>query len=299
MLKIVLAGGTGLVGSNLLTKLKQKNYNVVLLTTSPNKANDVDTFYWNPYHAQFPEHVLSDADIVINLSGAAIFDKRFTKKRKKELWDSRTIPNENLLLYFKNRINKVSHFISASATGYYPNVCLLPLNENSTKGTNYVSDLVEAWEKSAQNFTTLGCKVSIVRIGIVFSNKGGFLQKLIQPMRYWLGAVPGDGRQIISWIHVDDLSALIIHMIENKIEGTYNATADEPTSLQIISEQAAKSIHRKLLLPNIPVFILKLLFGKRYELLLTSQHVDNSKIKASGFKFKFISTQQAIDHLYS
>ncbi len=297
MPKILIAGGTGLIGSNLITKLKQKNYNVVLLSTQKNIADNRTVFYWNPIQNECSGDAVKEVDICINLSGAGIFDKPFSKNRKRELIDSRILSTRILLETFQKEKQPLQQFIGGSATGIYPNICSDILNEDSTKGEGFIADLVVDWEAEMHKFSSITNTITIIRTGIVLSNKGGFLKQLAMPIKYFAGAVPGDGKQFISWIHVDDWSNMLIHLLENKISGTFNATASHPNTLGIITKQIAKILHRPLFLPNIPVFALKLLFGERYTLLLTSQNVSNLKIIQSGFQFKYETSEKAIQNL--
>jgi uncharacterized protein (TIGR01777 family) len=296
MLKILVAGGTGLIGSNLITKLKQKNYNVILLSTQKDKADDKAVFYWQPYKNEIPGTAIKDVDICINLCGAGIFDRRFSDQRKKELTDSRVIPTKALYEAFSKSSPGLKHYIAGSASGIYPNICSYKLNEDSTKGVGFIPGLVKEWENAALQFESI-CKTTIIRTGIVFSDKGGFLKQLATPVKLFAGAVPGSGKQVISWIHIDDWSGMAIHIIEKKLSGIFNASASAPETLQTITRQIAKAVHRPLFLPNIPVFALKLMFGKRHELLLTSQDLSNDKIKGTGFHFKYETSEQAIQNL--
>lgn len=298
MLKILVAGGTGLIGSNLITKLKQKNYNVVLLSTQKNKADNQSVFYWQPYKNQLPEEALIGVDICINLCGAGIFDKAFTIDRKKELIDSRIISTNVLFNGFKKQNAQLKHYIGGTATGIYPNICSEKLTENSTKGEGFISDLVANWESTSLQFESIAEHVSLIRTGIVLSNNGGFLKQLATPIKLFVGAVPADGNQVISWIHIDDWSHLLIHLIENKLGGVYNACASNPSSIKNLTKEIAQTLHRPLFLPNIPIFALELLFGtERSKLLLTSQYVSNEKIKMTGFQFEYESSLKAIQNL--
>ncbi|MDI1233620.1 MAG: TIGR01777 family oxidoreductase [bacterium] len=299
MLKILIAGGTGLIGSNLITKLKQKNYKIVLLSTQKSKTDNESVFYWQPYKNELPEAALEGIDICINLCGAGIFDKAFSAERKKELIDSRIISTQVLLNAFKLKNQSLLHYFGGSATGIYPNICSSILTEDSTKGDGFISDLVLQWEAASHQFSTIAKHVSIIRTGIILSEKGGFLKQLMTPVKLFAGAVPGNGKQMISWIHIDDWSNLLIHLLEHNLNGTFNATASNPATIQSLTESIAKVLHRPLILPNIPVFALKLLFGERYELLLTSQLVSNEKIKSTGFKFEYEFSTLAIQNLLS
>jgi uncharacterized protein (TIGR01777 family) len=298
MPKILIAGGTGLIGSNLILKLKQKKYEVVLLSTQKNRPNHVDTFYWNPELDIFPLLDLKTIDVCINFCGAPIFDKAFSAGRKKELTSSRVIPIQFLAKQFIKAGCRLPYYISASATGIYPNICLNELHEDSTNGTWFISKLVQEWEAASHTFSVASLKQCILRFGIVFSDKGGFLSKLVQPSRFFAGAIPGPGNQMISWIHIDDLSNMIIYAMEQQLEGTYNATAPEPESLENISKQVVRALGKPQLLPHIPEWMLKIIFGnERHELLMTSQKVSSKKMQDAGFKFSFSKSQAAIDDL--
>lgn len=295
--KILVAGGTGLVGSNLLNLLKQKKYDVIILTTQSAKANGKDILYWNPEKNELPFNQLLDIDYCINLCGKGIFDENFTPKRKKELLESRVKPIQCLMDFFSKQTS-FKGFISATAIGIYPNICLTLLDENSTKGSGFVSDLVQEWESTINKYQSPNFNTCILRLGIVFSDKGGFLSKLSKPIRLFMGAIPGSGKQYVSWIHIDDLSNMFVHAIENQLTGTYNAVAPQPNTLENISKQIAKRLNRPSILPHIPVFVLKLLFGsERHELLLSDQQVKADKIQSTGFTFSYQTSEQAIKQL--
>lgn len=299
MSKILICGGTGLIGSKLIQKLKQKNHEIVLLTTQKSKTNEKDIYYWNPNESFIDSQAFNGVNCIINFSGQGIFEKNFTDSRKKELEESRTKAILCLYDYIKTHDIKIEQFITASATGYYPNICSDKLVETSTKGTGFISDLVEKWEQSTLPFQSLNIPVTIIRIGIVLSTKGGFLKQLSTPISYYAGAIPGDGKQTISWIHIDDLCEMFIWTMEQKLSGTFNGTAPNPESITSITKGVAKLLNRPLLAPNIPVFMLKLIFGKeRHLLLLSSQKVSSEKIVATGFQFQFPQLMTALKNLY-
>jgi uncharacterized protein (TIGR01777 family) len=298
MPKILIAGGTGLIGSNLVKKLKQRNFEIVLLSTQKARPNNVDSFYWNPEMDIFPLLDLKTIDACINFCGAGIFDQDFSPERKDILLRSRVLPIQFLAKQFKKAGCKVPYFISASGTGIYPGICLNELDEDSTAGEGFIPELVTQWEEVIGQFSEVSNKVCIIRIGIVLSAEGGFLHKLAAPIRYFAGAVPGSGKQVISWIHIGDLTDLIIWCMDEQLEGTYNAAAPQPETLSNITRITAKTLGRPLILPKIPVWLLKMLFGKeRHQLLLTSQVIDSKKIRFTGFSFKFFRAKEAIQSL--
>lgn len=298
MNNVLIAGGTGLVGSKLVKKLKQKNYNIVFLSTRPEAKELKDRYYWNPDIDIFPDIDLSKFDFCINLCGAGIFDKNFTDERKSYLLKSRVKPINLLLNHFKKQQVKLPMFISASASGYYDNICLNGINEASTHGTGFISELVQDWEKAAESMKEVSELVSIVRIGIVMAENGGFLAPLKNSISAFAGAVPGNGKQVISWIHIDDLCDAFIHIMENKLSGVFNGTAPNPENMENITRYVARQLHRPLWLPNIPIWALKIIFGsERYKLLLTSQNIAPYRLLYAGFKFRYNSASEAIAHL--
>jgi uncharacterized protein len=300
MNNVLIAGGSGLIGSNLIKKLKQKNISVTLLSRSENHNPLINSVYWNPMEKIFPNLDLKSYNVCINFCGEDIFGTKITPDRERKLLESRTTPIDFLLENFKLQNVKIKHFVSASAIGIYPNNCLNEINENSTHGNDSISKLVEDWELYANQFIHQSECVTNIRIGIVLSNKGGFLKKIILPTQMYMGAIPGKGTQMVSWIHIDDLSQLIIHCIENQLNGPYNACAPTPVSLSILCKTLASSMNRFIFLPNIPEFILNIVFGKkRAELILSNQNVSSKKIQDTQFKFQFPDIQSAINNLMS
>lgn len=298
MKSVLIAGGSGMIGSKLVKKLKQKNINIVLLSTKTNYKSLTNSIYWNPDQKIFPEIDLSQFDTCINLCGAGIFDKNFTPERKKTLYDSRIYPLDFLHEQFLKANVKLKCFISGSATGIYPNICLNELNENSTYGEGFIPQLVKSWEESALKFSTLSEQTIILRTGIVFSDSGGFVQQLSRPIKYFAGAIPGSGKQHVSWIHVDDWVDLLIHLAENKQQGIFNAVAPQPETLDNISRYIAKRLNRPTTMPHLPIWLLKLIFGKeRHELLLTDQKISALKSLNTGFKFQFPNHQSALNDI--
>ena len=297
MAKILIAGGTGLIGSKLIKKLKQKKYEVVLLSTRRDLPLSSDIHYWNPGKNEFPQIDLSGIQACFNLCGAPVFDKPFTAKRRQELINSRILPLEFLDRQFEIAGLTLPQLISASAIGIYPYICLNEVNEDSTTGNGFIPDLVKVWEAAANGFKT-AAGISVLRIGIVLSETGGFLSQLAKPIRYFAGTVPGDGKQVISWIHVDDLTDLMIWMMEHRINGTFNAVAPQPATLRDITRSTAKALKRPLLLPDIPVWVLNLIFGdERTRILMSSQPVSSKKIEHIGFTFRFTDPDIAIQQL--
>lgn len=295
---ILVAGGSGLLGSKLVKKLKQKNLYPVLLSTQRELANGDDIVYWHPGNSIFPDIDLTNVKVCFNFCGAGIFDKPITDARKKVLIDSRLKPIEFLLRMFKQSGKHPDCFITASATGFYPNICLNELSEDSTAGDSFVSGLVHHWEQAAHRFEHTANRICIFRIGIVFAAEGGFLEQLAKPVSLYAGAIPGSGKQVISWIHIDDVADMMITAMEQGWQGTFNATAPHPETLENITRLAARTLGKPLWLPHIPKWVLRLVFGKeRAKLLLTDQRVSSRKAVECGYKFQYNTMEEAIPQL--
>ena len=290
-MNVLIAGGTGLIGKALTELLKSSGHNVSILSRSSGSG----LITWDVKARKIYSDDLSEIEVVINLSGAGIADKNWTKSRKKELLDSR-VETTKLLFDNKERMPKLKQYISASGITCYGNA----LNENGYNesdpfGTDYISTLVRNWEEAADMFKDYVPTVKI-RTGIVLSHQGGAIEKMIKPMRFGLGAPIASGKQIIPWIQIDDLTALFLHVMDSQVSGTYNAVTENSTNKDF-TNALAKSIGKKNWLPSVPGFLLKLAFGEMATLLINGVHVSNDKIKKTGFVFKFPTLDLALENL--
>jgi uncharacterized protein (TIGR01777 family) len=299
-MKILITGATGLVG-NALTKLLLENGVVVhYLTTSQKKIVDKPNyhgFYWNTTNGFIDENALMGVDAIVHLAGASVA-KRWTSSYKQEIVESRTLTADLLFRAIKNHPNQVKHFVSASGVGVYRDSLTAIYSEGSTDLDNtFLSNVVEKWENSADKFKQLGLKVCKLRTGIVLSNKGGAMVEMLKPIRFGLGAAFGSGKQVQSWIHIDDLVRMYFFAVQNQLEGTFNAVAPNPVSNQKLTSALAKQRKKPLFLPNIPKFMINLLLGEMHQILFSSQNVSSKKIENAGFRFDFVKVDEAIDDL--
>lgn len=295
---ILVAGGSGLIGSKLIKILKQKNYEIVLLSTQKNIEKGIETHFWDPENGVFPNLDLKRFRACINFCGAGIFDRRISSSRKTVLLNSRIIPIRFLISRFAAASVRLPQFISASAMGYYPDNCLIELDENSTAGNGYIAELVQQWEAEAHGCLAIAEHVCVLRISNVLAREGGFLKKLSTPVLYYAGAVPGSGKQMQSWIHIDDLCRMLVFVLENQLDGTYNAASPEHNSMHDMTRRIALKLRRRILLPNIPGFALRLVFGKERSILLQSSFsISPKKIRDAGFHFEYDTLNKALDNL--
>ena len=290
MKTIMIAGGTGLIGKALEKKLLEIGYSVRILTRNPTANNH---YFWNPYLNEIDESSLSEVNVVINLSGAGIADKRWNKGRKDVLASSRIGTNE----FLASKISKMpllEQFISSSGINCYPLVNTSKIyTERDDFGTDYLSQLVKRWEESADLFLSK-CPVAKIRTAVVLSPNGGALSKMLPAIKMGIGSPLGSGNQAMAWIHIDDLVALFVFAIENQLTGPFNAVT-ACTSNKNFMKALAKQYKKPFWFPNVPSFVLKLIFGEMSTVLLDGVQVSNQKITDLGFKFHKNILEQALN----
>lgn len=296
-MKVLITGATGLVGSEIVSLLLKNGISINYLTTSKDKIQDKPNykgFYWKPESGEIDEYCIDDVDAIIHLAGASI-SKRWTEAYKKEIIDSRVQSTVTLYTLLKNKINNVHHFISASAIGIYPDSLEKVYSEDETQfDDSFLSNVVQQWEAAADTIAQLNIKVSKVRTGLVLSARGGALPAISGPIKYGFGAAFGSGKQMQSWIHLDDLAGVYAYIFNNELEGVYNAVAPHPVSNKTLVKQAANVMDKPLFMPNIPKFVMKALLGEMHTLLFDSQNVSAKKIISEGYQFKYLSLEKAL-----
>lgn len=302
-MKILISGATGLIGSLLVKHLLDKKHSINYLSTSISKIKNetnCNGFYWNPQEGKIDENCIIGVDVIIHLAGANIAN-RWTNTYKQEIIESRTLSSELLYNLVKKSPNhQVKQIISASGTAIYPESFTKVYDENTTETEDsFLSNVVKKWEESVSFFQTLGIKVCKLRTGIVLSNVGGALPEMVKPIKFGFGAAMGNGKQIQSWIHIDDLVSLYIFAIEKQLEGVFNAVSPNPISNDKLTNAIATTLKKPLFLPNIPEFIMKLILGEMSYLLFSSKNLSSQKIMDIGFKFQFPEIKKAISDLYS
>jgi uncharacterized protein (TIGR01777 family) len=289
-MKILITGGTGLIGKKLCTALLKQGHELTILTRRPDVVSKpckaiASLNEWQPE---------TFYDAVINLAGEPIVDKSWTEKRKKCLWESRVSLTQELVKHIEAAQQKPKVLISGSAIGYYGNTGDVIVDETSSVGSDFGAKLCSAWENSALK---LNIRVCILRTGLVLDSSGGIFKKMLLPFKLGLGACIGDGKQWMSWIHIDDYVAILIRLLDNeKAQGAYNMTAPEP----VTNEKFTKILATKLSRPaffNIPAWFLKLILGERAEIVLGGQRVSSIRIKELDYRFVYPNLENAIQSL--
>ncbi len=298
---VLITGGTGLIGRSLVRYLNERAYRVHVLTRQPGPYHfdaHLKYFFWDWEKDKIDPKALENVEIIIHLSGANIAEHRWTDNYRRLMYRSRI---DSLKFLKKKLIDakiKPQHFIGASAIGYYG--CRtddLMRYENHPPGNDFLARLTVDWEKTSRSMNEITPVVSVLRFGVVLSPEGGSFPKLYHAVRKFAGAPLGTGRQWFDWIHIDDLINLIFFVIEQKLEGTFNAVAPQPVRnaefMKIFNTIAGKFS----LLPRIPAILLNTLYGEMACLLLEGVPVSAKKITDAGFNFRYHHPAKAIRNL--
>ncbi len=299
-MRVLIAGATGLVGSHITKLCHQKGIKVNYLTTSKDKIEDLPDykgFYWNIENREIDENCFKNVDAIIHLAGADIA-KRWTSSYKKEIIASRTQTADLLLETLKNSGFKVPRFISASAIGVYPSSLeKLYFEDDKSVDDSFLGEVVVLWEASADKFKNMGMEVAKIRIGLVLAREGGAFPKLKDPVSFNVGTAFGSGKQWQSWIHIEDLSGIFLHVLENELSGVFNGVAPNPVTNKEMMKEIAAQLNKSIWLPNVPAIALKVALGEMATVLLSSQLVSSDKIEKAGFKFRYKNLIKALEDL--
>lgn len=304
---VVITGGTGLIGKNLTRYLINKGYQVIIVGRKPPgfSSNPMVSYAaWNIDEQKIDSDTISKADYIINLAGAGVMEKKWTEKYKKEIVESRTKSSELIIKALKENSNHVKAIISASAIGWYGEDPLPLKDKNAFIETdppdeNFLGETCRLWEESIEPVIKLDKRLVKLRTGIVLSNEGGALAEFKKPLRFGIAAILGSGKQVLSWIHIDDLCRMYMQAIENEnLSGSYNAVAPVPVNNKNLILKLAKLMRGQFYIPlHVPQFLLKLFLGERSIEILKSSTVNKEKIKATGFTFLYPTIDAALKEL--
>ena len=294
---VLITGANGMLAKYLANDLSA-NYPIRFLTRNPKKANE---YLWDIENNFIDTKALMGVDHIIHLAGASVAEKRWTNKRRKVIYSSRINSAQLIMRELEKNKLTIKTFISASAVGYYGTTTTNNiLTEESPKGNDFLSDVCHQWENAAHKFKTnnIADRIAILRIGIILQKNDGALKKMALPIKFGIGSVLGTGEQFVPWIHIEDLSQLFKFTIENdKLNGVFNAVAPEYTSNNTLTKEIARQLHRKIILPKTPKFILRLIFGEMAIILLEGSRVSSEKRSTAGFKFKYNNLKDAISNV--
>ena len=296
-MQILITGGTGLIGRQLCKALLAEGHELTVLSRNPASV---------PVKCGAGVHALASLaqwqpgqtfDAVINLAGEPIIDKSWSAKRKQALWASRVTLTEELVRRIAAANHRPAVLLSGSAVGYYGNRGDVMLDEAAEVGENFAAQLCKAWEDAARVAESVGVRVCLLRTAPVLSNGGGLLGRMLPPFRLGLGARLGDGKQWMSWVHMQDYVAMVLRLLHDPhAAGPYNMAAPQPVTNAEFTATLAAALHRPALFVA-PALLLKLGMGERASLLLEGQRVLPGKMAAAQYRFTFTNLADALRDL--
>lgn len=295
-----------MIGRALQQFLTRKGYSVIVLVRDDVKrpqVNNITYARWNIEKGEIDKDAIASADYIIHLAGANVAAKRWTAKRKHEIVDSRVKSGNLIVKSLKEIPNKVKAVVSVSAIGWYGPDTVVSKQEGFTENTlannDFLGNTCRLWEESIQPVEALGKRLIITRLGIVLSNEGGALAEFKKPLKAGVAAILGNGKQVISWIHMDDVCRLFLFAVEHEtMQGIYNAVANETISNKAFTLALAQKMRGKFFIPvHVPAFALQLAMGEMSIEVLKSATVSNKKIHDAGFTFLYPSVDAALDDL--
>ncbi len=298
MSRVLIGGGSGLIGQHLSELLVREGYEVSHLSRSKQGAHRFPTYQWDAQAQTIDDEAILQADYVINLAGAGIADARWTDRRKKLIIDSRTETTRLL----KNSFERLDHFprayLSASAVGYYGDRGAQMLHEDDPPGTGFLSESCILWENAISEVATVVPRTVVLRTGIALSTRGGALEKMLLPLKGFISTYFGDGSQYYSWIHIDDICRAYLHALRNEeIRGTFNGVAPLPVTNKELARALPAAAGKPALVLPAPAFAMRLVLGEMSHTVLDSARCSATKLQESGFEFTYPELQPALQDL--
>ncbi|HIK29506.1 MAG: TIGR01777 family oxidoreductase [Oscillatoriaceae bacterium SKW80] len=304
-MKVAVTGATGFIGTRLVEKLHQQGEHVLVLTRNPFRARQVfpanvfqnlEIVGYTPQQSGDWQQSLAGCDGVVNLAGAALAEGRFSPKHKREIIDSRKLGTEKIVEAIALANPKPEVLVNSSAIGYYGTSETAVFDETSPPGNDFLAEVCQAWEAAAQKVKESGTRLVILRTGIVLGN-GGALAKMLLPFKLFVGGPLGSGRQWFSWIHRDDMVALILKALKDPaMTGIFNATAPNPVRMAELCQTLGQVMHRPSWLP-VPSFVLEILLGDAAQVVLSGQKVLPKRTLESGFEYQYSTIKQALEEV--
>ncbi len=292
-MRILMTGGTGLIGRRLCRELRDQGHALTVLSRRPETVAakcGAGVQAMRSLEEWLPEQTF---DAVINLAGEPIADAHWTAARKQALWDSRVTLTEALVRKISAAQHKPAVLLSGSAIGFYGNG-EMPVDESAQAGNDFAAQLCRVWEDVALAAQPLGVRVCLLRTGLVLAPQGGLLGRLWLPFKLGLGARLGDGRQWMSWVHLDDHVAMVLKLLQDEsLSGPFNLTAPAPVTNADFTRALARAVHRPAWFVT-PAFLLRLALGERARLLLEGQRVLPERMHQLGFQHRYPLLEDAL-----
>ncbi len=299
MKNILIAGGSGLIGNNLSSFLKQQGHDISWLSRT-STSNKFNSYSWNTDAGIIDPEAFKNKQVLIQLAGSTISGGIWTRQRKQNILDSRLKAIQTIYLHLKKHQLHIPQIIQASAIGYYGDRGQEELDEYSKPGTSgFLASVCKQWESEAECLKEFTDQFSIIRTGLYLSPDGGIWPKIIQTRAFRFLVVFGKAQQYYSWIHHSDFNKALDFILSNKLSGIFNLTAPNPLSHADFMNTLKKQSSTKLLLLNAPEFVLKWVLGEQSQLVLDSAYVIPKRLREHGFEFQFSELQYAVRNLLS
>jgi len=300
---VVVVGATGLIGRHLVSALLERGYEPIVLSRNPSKAYElfgvkVGVERWDGADVDSLTLLISGASAIINLAGESI-STRWTRKTKESILNSRVEVTNAIVAAIKKCVIPPAVFVQGSAIGYYHHKSRIPADEGGLTGNGFLSQVVMRWEQAANNVEDKS-RLVVIRTGVVLSAEGGFLSKLVFPVKFFLGGWFGRGDQMVSWIHIKDHVRAICFLLEcDNCSGIYNLVSPGSETIKFLVKRLGEILKRPVWFP-IPSFALTWIFGEMAnEVILSDQNIVPQRLTLAGFMFEFRSVDHAMKDLFN
>jgi hypothetical protein len=300
--KIIITGATGLIGKKLAQKLISRGDEVIIFSRDENKSKRLipgakEYVKWDYRKIPNWQNKIEGADGIVHLAGVNLFSKRWNSEFKKEIIQSRTLSTRSLIEAIRNSNRRPGFFICASGVGIYGDRKDELLNEGSLPGNDFLSEVCLAWEEEAKKAEDYGLRRVSIRTAIVLSKEDGALKQMLLPFKFFIGGPLGSGRQFFPWLHIDDIVGIYLHAIDtNNLYGSLNAASPEHKTMKEFATTLGKVLKRPALF-SVPAFALKIAVGESASAVLSGQKINSQKLLKSGYKFNFLSLEDALKDL--
>lgn len=299
-MKLLIAGATGLIGQELVRQCREQHIVVNYLTTRKEKIvteSGYFGYYWDPSNLQMDAAALEGVDVIINLAGATVA-KRWNKAYKEIILASRVQSAQTLYRALQSGNHGVRQYIGSSGISFYPDSLRVNYQEtHQTPSTSFLGQVTVKWEEAGIKMKDLGLEVCLVRTGLVLASEDGALAQMAAPVRRGIGAALGSGDQWQSWIHLKDIAGIYLYLATNNLGGVYNGVAPNPVSNKALTKAIGIALGKKIWLPPVPAFALRLALGEMADLVLEGQKVSCDKICQKGYHFQFDNVSLALQDL--
>ncbi len=300
-MRVIISGGSGLIGRALTQHLCAQGWRVVVLSRHPQRVAGLpagsEVALWGGSGSEEWQDLVDGADAVVNLAGEGIANGRWTRARKQRLRDSRVLSTSSLVTAIRAAAEKPAVLLQASAVGYYGNTEDREVGEQQARGTGYLADLSQEWEDASAAVEEVGTRRVLLRLGVSLSTEGGMLPRVTLPFRFFAGGALGSGHQWVPWIHIEDtVRAMAFLIAHEEVAGPVNVCAPNPVQFSTLASAVGKTMRRPSLF-RVPSWGLRLAMGEMADVVLHGQRALPSRLTEAGFEFRYSRIEAALESL--